>query len=67
MGRLNGQRMVITGSSRSLGREFALACAAQGASVVLNGTNAEALAGVAKEIHALGAPVCSVAGSVALT
>ncbi|MFT4613998.1 MAG: NAD(P)-dependent dehydrogenase (short-subunit alcohol dehydrogenase family) [Bacteroidia bacterium] len=65
MGRLNGQRMVITGSSRSLGREFALACAAQGASVVLNGTNAEALAGVAKEIHALGAPVCSVAGSVA--
>ena len=38
--------MVITGSSRSLGRHFALACAAQGASVVVNGTNESALADV---------------------
>ncbi len=39
MGRLNGKRIVITGSSRSLGRHFALACAAEGASLIINGTN----------------------------
>jgi 3-oxoacyl-[acyl-carrier protein] reductase len=67
MGRLSGKRMVITGSSRSLGREFALACAAQGASLVLNGTNKDALAAVVAEVEALGAPVQAVAGSVAHT
>ena len=47
MGRLNGKRIVITGSSRSLGRHFALACAAEGASLIINGTNEHALAAVA--------------------
>ena len=65
MGRLAGKRMVITGSSRSLGREFALACAAEGASLVLNGTNTEALDAVCAEVAATGASVTSVAGSVA--
>jgi NAD(P)-dependent dehydrogenase (short-subunit alcohol dehydrogenase family) len=64
VGRLEGKRMVITGSSRSLGRQFALACAAEGASLVLNGTNCEALTATEAEIKTLGAPVCSVAGSV---
>ncbi len=65
MGRLDGKRMVITGSSRSLGREFALACAAEGASLVLNGTNTQALAAVRDEVAAVGAPVVTVPGSVA--
>ena len=65
MASLDGKRMVITGSNRSLGREFALACAREGASLVLNGTNAAALASVEAELSALGAPVRSVAGSVA--
>ena len=65
MGRLAGKRMVITGSSRSLGRDFALACAAEGASLVLNGTNTEALDAVCTEVAATGASVTSVAGSVA--
>lgn len=65
MGRLSKKRIVITGSSRSLGREMALACAREGASLVLNGTNAQALAATEAELKALGAPVCSVAGSVA--
>jgi 3-oxoacyl-[acyl-carrier protein] reductase len=65
MGRLDGKRIVITGSSRSLGRHFALACAAQGASLVVNGTNQEALSAVVDEIAALGAPVQAVLGSVA--
>jgi NAD(P)-dependent dehydrogenase (short-subunit alcohol dehydrogenase family) len=65
MERLKGKRMVITGSSRSLGREFALACAREGASLVVNGTNADALAATEDSVRALGAPVVSVAGSVA--
>ncbi|MEH6569562.1 MAG: SDR family NAD(P)-dependent oxidoreductase [Halioglobus sp.] len=65
MSRLKGKRIVITGSSRSLGREFALAVAREGASVVLNGTNEEALNATLNEIQALGSPVCAVAGSVA--
>lgn len=67
MGRLEGKRIVITGSSRSLGRHFALACAKEGASLIINGTNEEALAGVVKEIAALGVPVHAVPGSVAET
>lgn len=59
--------MVITGSSRSLGRHFALACAGQGASVVINGTNEAALARVEREIARTGADVRAVAGSVAET
>lgn len=65
MTRLSGKRMVITGSSRSLGREFALACAREGAALVLNGTNLDALKETEAEIRALGSQVCSVAGSVA--
>lgn len=65
MARLDGKRMVITGSSRSLGRHFALACAAEGASLVVNGTNQAALSAVVAEIAALGAPVHAVLGSVA--
>jgi NAD(P)-dependent dehydrogenase (short-subunit alcohol dehydrogenase family) len=65
MARLDGKRMVITGSSRSLGRHFALACAAERASLIINGTNTEALAEVEREISALGTPVHAVAGSVA--
>lgn len=67
MGKLEGKRMVITGSSRSLGRHFALACAEQGASLVINGTNEAALADVESELRSKGAAVCAVAGSVAET
>jgi NAD(P)-dependent dehydrogenase (short-subunit alcohol dehydrogenase family) len=65
MGRLTGKRIVITGSSRSLGRHFALACAAEGASLIINGTNEDALATVVQEVAALGATVHAVPGSVA--
>ena len=67
MDRLKGKRMVITGSSRSLGRHFALACAAEGASLIVNGTNEEALADVAREVADLGVAVHAVLGSVAET
>jgi NAD(P)-dependent dehydrogenase (short-subunit alcohol dehydrogenase family) len=65
MGHLSGKRMVITGSSRSLGRQFALACAAEGASLVINGTSESALAEVESEIAAIGGQVKAVVGSVA--
>lgn len=65
MGRLDGKRIVITGSSRSLGRHFALACGQQGASVVINGTDAAALAQVEQELTDRGVPVAAVHGSVA--
>jgi 3-oxoacyl-[acyl-carrier protein] reductase len=48
-----------------LGRQFALACAAQGADLVINGTSEGALAQVESEIAATGAKVISVTGSVA--
>ena len=67
MARLEGKRIVITGSSRSLGRHFALACAAEGASLVINGTNDVALAEVESEISAAGGEVRSVCGSVSQT
>ena len=62
---LTGKRVVITGSSRGLGRAFALAMAQQGASVVLNGTNEAALADTAAAVRAVGGQVAVRAGSVA--
>ena len=67
MDRLKGKRIVITGSSRSLVRHFALACAAEGASLIVNGTNEEALADVAREVADFGVAVHAVVGSVAET
>ncbi len=65
MVRLTDKRMVITGSSRGLGRGFATACAAAGASVVVNGTNEAALNETAEAIRAAGGKVAAVQGSVA--
>ncbi len=65
MARLDGKRVVITGSSRGLGRAFAIAMAREGASVVLNGTNLEALAEVEGTIRSAGGSVVAVPGSVA--
>lgn len=63
--RLDGKRIVVTGSSRGLGRAFARACADQGARVVINGTDSQALAEAESDIRGNGGTVVSVAGSVA--
>jgi 3-oxoacyl-[acyl-carrier protein] reductase len=65
MGNVEGKRIVVTGSSRGLGRGFALALAAEGARVVINGTNAEALGEVEAAIASAGGVVEPVLGSVA--
>ena len=65
MSTLAGKRIVITGSSRGLGRGFALEMAKAGARVVINGTNAEALSETARAIRAVDGEVVSMLGSVA--
>ena len=57
--------MVITGSSRGLGRAFAIAAAAEGASVIVNGTNESALAETVEAVGSDNGRVIPVPGSVA--
>jgi NAD(P)-dependent dehydrogenase (short-subunit alcohol dehydrogenase family) len=52
--RLDGKRLFITGGSRGLGREMALAIAEAGADVILVGRDADSLARTAADIRALG-------------
>ena len=52
--RLDGKRLFITGGSRGLGREMALAIADVGADVILVGRDAPSLDRTADEIRALG-------------
>jgi NAD(P)-dependent dehydrogenase (short-subunit alcohol dehydrogenase family) len=58
MGICDRRVVIITGAARGLGREYALAFAAEGASVVVNdlgsGTDREAAAAVAEQIKAAG-------------
>ncbi|MTD14035.1 SDR family oxidoreductase [Nakamurella sp. YIM 132087] len=63
--RLAGKRIAISGSSRGLGRSFAMALAAEGAAVVVNGTDQVAVDGVVAEIRAAGGTAVAVTGSVA--
>lgn len=64
-GLVAGKRIVVTGASRGLGRAFARALAAEGALVVVNGTNADKLAETRALIEAAGGRVASELGSVA--
>jgi NAD(P)-dependent dehydrogenase (short-subunit alcohol dehydrogenase family) len=52
--RLDGRRLFITGGSRGLGREMALAIADAGADVALSGRDAASLERTAADIRALG-------------
>ncbi len=65
MGQLNGRRIVVTGSTRGLGRAFAVALAADGARVVVNGTSGELVDRVVSEITAAGGAAIGCPGSVA--
>src|SRR5262249_13642783 len=62
---LAGKRIIVTGASRGLGRAFATAAAAHGASVVINGTNEALLSETARAIAATGGRCVQVVGSVA--
>ena len=52
--RLDNKRLFITGGSRGLGREMALAIAEAGADVVLVGRDADSLARTSADIRAIG-------------
>ena len=65
MATLDGQRIVVTGSTRGLGRAFAEALAAEGAHVVVNGTNGDLVDEVVASITAAGGTVVGCPGSVA--
>jgi len=60
-----GRRIVVTGSTRGLGRAFAEGLAAQGAQVVVNGTNDALVDEVVAGITASGGAAVGVTGSVA--
>lgn len=61
---LRGKVAVITGSSRGIGRSIALAMSAQGAAVVVNGRDEQAVANTTAEIINRGGRAISVPGSV---
>ena len=54
MARLEGKRALVTGASSGIGRETALRCAREGASVGLLGRDREALEEVSREIGEMG-------------
>jgi len=64
-GVVEGRRVVVTGSTRGLGRAFAEALAAEGASVVVNGTNGALVDEVVDGIRARGGIATGCTGSVA--
>lgn len=61
---LEGNAAIITGSSRGIGREIALAFARHGAGVVIHGTREELLQKLRQEIAALGGECVYVAGDI---
>lgn len=62
--RLDGKRLFITGGSRGLGREMALAIADAGADVVLVGRERESLEATAADIRNLGRVAIPLVGDV---
>lgn len=62
--RLDGKRLFITGGSRGLGREMALAIADAGADVVLVGRDSTSLEKTAEEIRALGRDAFTIEGDI---
>ena len=64
---LKGKVALITGSTRGIGKEFALGFARDGADIIINGRNSEKAKTVAKEIESLGVRSLGVAADVSLS
>jgi gluconate 5-dehydrogenase len=62
--RLDGKRLFITGGSRGLGREMALAIADAGADVVLTGRDKQSLEATAADIRGLGRDAWTLQGDM---
>ena len=62
---LDGKRALVTGASRGLGREMALALAAAGADIIITGRTQETLDATAADIRALGRQAWTVESDMA--
>ena len=62
--RLKGKVALITGSTRGIGKEFAIGFAKEGADIIVNGRNLEKAKAVANEIENLGVRSIAIHGDV---
>ncbi len=62
--KLKGKVTLITGSTRGIGKAFAIGFAKEGASVIVNGRNLEKAVEVAKEIESLGVKSMAISADV---
>ncbi len=65
--RLKGKVALITGSTRGIGKAFAMGFAKEGAEIIVHGRNLEKAKAVAEEIKLLGVRSFAVAGDVSLS
>ena len=65
--KLKGKVVLVTGSTRGIGKEFALGFAKEGADVVINGRNLEKAKSISKEIEGLGVRSMAMGADVSLS
>lgn len=65
--RLKGKVSLITGSTRGLGKEFAIGFAKEGSDMVIHGRSIERAKAVAKEMEGLGVKAIGVSGDVSIS
>src|SRR4030043_1476668 len=65
--KLKGKVVLITGSTKGIGKDFAIGFAKEGADVIVNGRNMEKARAVAKEIESLRVRSLAIAADVSLS